>query len=1466
VCNAAPSGTKIDKQSGRFDHKLLSDVEAFIQLADGKVVSGSSWGSILLWSQDTGHIKLEIKRRDLSPCHKGPILDFVLAEGELITAGADGWIRVWDVESIEQAEPPTTEVDIGSVSGGPLFLLDPINEVEVAPGAVLRCIRRSKAKASLKDEENFWFVQDAGGGIWHVDLSFSLTMKRPEKILQCHAGAVNCLVTNPFRSILVSGGSDGRICVYSLHRRAMIGNVKYSSGISSMLWLPHCMDSSGTQVLIGFADGVLRLYYIYAYSIDDNNGSEANLIHLTKAMTITLKLLQAVKPHRSQIIRIAIEPMSQTLVTVSKDNVVYVHSLINSNGFYQINPMGYFETNICIINVAFQKSSVDPVLMIALANGMIQFFNLSQAPPKGSDSLKLDTSSALVKTINLLHLFNKQTSLTIEAVFDHEDKLQCTLLTEKGTTIQGRLSFDTNNYEWEITSVLHLQEVSQKMSKVVFIHPDILLIGSRNGSVQVLSGIESGLRENLKCWAQIIADPVNGCISDILNMKNFIITAAMDGTIFVFQINEEMSTKLSSLSRFESGKEWGRLMGKTMAGSLLDISKYENVHDIEDPNQLCIEDMNNKCQEENFNKEMEEKMLKIQKDVSNLKRDFKKLLVRNDVLPREFKIAKEKFQMTDYTFREIQENITSDLDSIRTSFRNETDKACELLNNLKMRYFDPIEFNCIYVKGLKSKQELTTFRLRTLDVNNQSILCEAEEPSVVIAHETFTPKTPKLFDGYSQKSTFGETQDAQESTLSSGLTTMSRTKVEARIVNEKILKILAKQEEKRERKMQRKREWDDLYSRKPKETDEDPTLVEEIQHARENIGDFKRKTSPEYINSMNVKPYLVAMAINETLRSIYQAKKQFNEKVLQLRKEKLDVLESLENICKALADVQEYLDPDDRLPIPVIPSLDLEEHIVDPFEIDFKDVERMKEQIMHEEEEGIQLDKKSLGSRRSSRASLVGKKLSLSGRKSFSGIQEGGMSKSEKKSKHIEEFSSSLALHRPMMLEEDETEEREEFKINKTHSEIDLEGINNTIYQHKQLMMIEEINSLMNNFDQKVFFMVHEKTSLEAKLKYAELSVVFLFEEFQIVNQDQELEATLKSNLERQKASLEKITTKLLHVEKQLKAKQKNVENYKEQRNSIDEIVEKELSDNKHSDFLWSLYNKKPEAMLAENCYADIELDLSVTNTYLTPEQSGFVISETDEESFKPPDLDMETFKLIRDLRNRKYEAEVALVAERRLEDTIGRELSTLRRNQREWQNTVQAARSALHNFILNKQQRINQLDQLILVNKQQILSLDPERLQGNIKSSDNLLAFSEESLITLQKRTEELKHEKNLTKKKYKETKTAHEDLVLHCKILRKDIQAMNQKCNLEMEKRFGQNITLETLENLAVNRTLEEMKEASREKEKQYWRIQDRKDEDIKDAKSRLQDKILVNTNILQEITQLLRKREKNKESKKK
>lgn len=69
----------------------------FVELPDGKVLSGSEWGNMLLW--DGGLIKVEISKKGKKPCHNGMIEQFFMDEGELMTIGADGFIKVdkfWD--------------------------------------------------------------------------------------------------------------------------------------------------------------------------------------------------------------------------------------------------------------------------------------------------------------------------------------------------------------------------------------------------------------------------------------------------------------------------------------------------------------------------------------------------------------------------------------------------------------------------------------------------------------------------------------------------------------------------------------------------------------------------------------------------------------------------------------------------------------------------------------------------------------------------------------------------------------------------------------------------------------------------------------------------------------------------------------------------------------------------------------------------------------------------------------------------------------------------------------------------------------------------------------------------------------------------------------------------------------------------------------------------------------------------
>ena len=65
---------------------------AYVELPDGKVLSGTEWGNLLLW--DGGFIKVEISKKGKKYCHNGMIEALYLDEGELISTGVDGFIRV----------------------------------------------------------------------------------------------------------------------------------------------------------------------------------------------------------------------------------------------------------------------------------------------------------------------------------------------------------------------------------------------------------------------------------------------------------------------------------------------------------------------------------------------------------------------------------------------------------------------------------------------------------------------------------------------------------------------------------------------------------------------------------------------------------------------------------------------------------------------------------------------------------------------------------------------------------------------------------------------------------------------------------------------------------------------------------------------------------------------------------------------------------------------------------------------------------------------------------------------------------------------------------------------------------------------------------------------------------------------------------------------------------------------------
>ena len=362
--------------------------------------------------------------------------------------------------------------------------------------------------------------------------------------------------------------------------------------------------------------------------------------------------------------------------------------------------------------------------------------------------------------------------------------------------------------------------------------------------------------------------------------------------------------------------------------------------------------------------------------------------------------------------------------------------------------------------------------------------------------ESWTPKTPRTKDGKKQKSSadeksaisFTKESTTESSTLSKGA---SRQKTDVKIMNEQVAKALAKQEAKREKKLQRKKEWDELFYRKPKEGEEDPTLIEEINQAKKNMGDFKRKTSTDYENEETIKPTEKANTLNNLLKDIHQMKCAFNEKVFVMKREKAEVTCKLEDLTKKLVDIQYLLEPGKRKTVPTIPMLDIDEHIVDPFEIDPKLVETIKARLFQEAEDMMLAEKRSgaaSGSRRSSKASISSRKSRKMSRQMSASSRQSSdhgttpSRKAEKKPKHSEGLFASLGPGQGTVAE-DEFDESSRISVQKSINEANMDGMKNIQAQHEQDIKIAEMEELMKTFYDKIFELVCEKDEIETRLK-----------------------------------------------------------------------------------------------------------------------------------------------------------------------------------------------------------------------------------------------------------------------------------------------------------------------------------------------------------------------------------------------
>ena len=179
------TGLKLQGEIAKYGQLELSDVAGYHELPDGKVVSGTEYGTLILWEGNLVKAHLVLDRDAKTPLHTGGIETVLFEDEHFITSGVDGYIKWWPLADIDTAEA------------------DEIAEVAIKPAKEI-CIKNEDGQLAIivgmKRGKDFWLCNDARGCLWKL----SSTDFQATKILEYHSGVVTDLALSDSYNMAVT--------------------------------------------------------------------------------------------------------------------------------------------------------------------------------------------------------------------------------------------------------------------------------------------------------------------------------------------------------------------------------------------------------------------------------------------------------------------------------------------------------------------------------------------------------------------------------------------------------------------------------------------------------------------------------------------------------------------------------------------------------------------------------------------------------------------------------------------------------------------------------------------------------------------------------------------------------------------------------------------------------------------------------------------------------------------------------------------------------------------------------------------------------------------------------------------------------------------------------------------------------------------------------------------------------------
>ncbi|XP_006864267.1 PREDICTED: WD repeat-containing protein 52-like [Chrysochloris asiatica] len=1381
------TGLKLQGYLGRFGKTSSTDIEGYMELPDGKVLSGSEWGNMLLW--EAGLIKVELCRAEKKSCHHGPINQIMLDEGEVITVGSDGCIRIWDFETIDTAD---------AIDDAGLIELEPMNELQV--GKNVRLFSMVKMD---EPGHNFWLAQDTCGAIWKLDLSFSNITQDPECLFSFHSGPIEGVAVSPLTYLMATTSLDCLVRIYDFASKTPLTQIKFKQGGTALTWVPQLVNYTGAQIIVGFEDGVVRILELY------DPKEIAVFAGRKKILDAEIQLKYVFKPHTTYVTALAYERDGEILATASKDQTVF---------FFEVEkdykPIGYITTPGPVCQLMWSTTShPDSTLLILCENGYVLE---APTPTIKEDVEDHDRVSYEIKDMNIkcFHFTSVKSKILrlieiekrkkqMELKEKEREKRRKQLIEELGE--EGEKVFQEEQTEqaeeeeplpeifvpstpcqilcgfysgpgkfwvslggYDAGFLYHCEFPPYDKRRVITAQKDepfdfrfledaennpiytitfslnktMMFCGMENGAIRVyvLSQNDFSLTNMEAYWHSSMHDSNHGRVKGLSTSfdDRFLVTVGADSNIFVFKIYSELALEKDLKAKVPLPR--------------FGIETETIPQDIEDPKAYSIENARKKREHDKLMKEVEEIKARKREKLKALRNEYLKLLEMNERLPKHMQLKRTHFDLDSKIRAEINRKTIYKIQQAEKELAWEKEK------------------HHLGLKKLQNRKNLLMFWT--------GMMTSLPDESIVEKGKKFRPKT------------------------------LSEIMVENQI--EKTRKVILKAEKAQFKIQQRKKEWEELLKSKPDEDYEDPKDVQAIKEAQMHMGDFNLKTAADYkipehmrINAAKKEEEL------GILDSVAHGKKmQMNRSILSLRDLKVAVIEEIQCLVQELRSIQSTLHVSQHIPIPQIPEIHPEEVPEKRFQYDEETLLDFKRQQMKVQEEKYHSHMEQSGY-----VGIGGRLLKLSSGKDVDSTTRESLSRSSK--------ASTFSLDIPRSLEFEKTEP--------TDIEIEIAKRDEVKHLYMQQYLANRIKELIVTFDAELRILRHQKLKLDTQIKLSDLHHVTLFQEMLLLKNFEKQENILQERVNSLDKEEQDMQWKINETLTEMEEKKNEVTKLQEQEKALYSGFQVAIGENnKFANFLMKVLKKKIKRVKKKEVEGEGDED---EESEESSEDESSLESDEDEsgseaevfdDSICPTNCDASLFELALQLREKRLDIEEALVDEKKHIDNLKKEYDALSKKVKIVANNLNAAEEALEAYHREKQQRLNELLVVIPLKLHQIEYVVFGEIPNDLSGT---LIFSNHSLGRLQERILQLHHENVQQQKLNKECRERRKLLIREKREMAKTIQKMEETVHQLMVRKFGRVIDLEALQTLSVNTTLEELKikklrkELSNAKEMKIW-----------------------------------------------